>query len=223
MKKLAVFSISLLAVGIASIFSSCGKPPILKETEPQNNCSIRAATITVKGTVNPASSTVLISGDPVIPDKNGNFAGQVQLRKGNNRYMILAINGNKSVTTYLTINRTLTDEEKSVETKAAAEKAAADAEAKERANAGEAAFLKTPAEKLCAKHLNWTRDECTGVASHQVWIGMTYEMLKASRGLPDLNASPSNYGAGNIWQWCWSTYTPHCVYGGDNGIIIAYN
>jgi hypothetical protein len=99
---------------------------------------------------------------------------------------------------------------------------AAEAKAEAEAKAQEAAYSKTRAGRLCAKHPDWTRDDCERVANNRIWIGMTLEMLKANRGLPD-HANPSNYGNGTSWQWCWDDYTPSCFYGEGDGIITAYN
>jgi len=78
------------------------------------------------------------------------------------------------------------------------------------------------AGKIQRKHPNWTNEECINLANRQVWIGMTIEMLKYSRGKPN-HANPSNYGNGTEWQWCWDDYTPSCFYGKDNGVITSYN
>jgi beta-galactosidase/beta-glucuronidase len=75
--------------------------------------------------------------------------------------------------------------------------------------------------KLQKKHPEWTDEECMKVIDKKLWIGMSLEMLKYQRGIPD-RANPSNYGGGTKWQWCWDDYTPSCFYGKD-GIISAYN
>jgi len=75
--------------------------------------------------------------------------------------------------------------------------------------------------KLQKKHPDWTIEECIKVIDKKIWIGMSIEMLKYQRGLPDV-ANPSNYGNGTKWQWCWHDYTPSCFYG-KNGVITAYN
>jgi membrane protein implicated in regulation of membrane protease activity len=104
--------------------------------------------------------------------------------------------------------------------RAAEAKVAAEAEAEAKAQA--AAYSRSRAGKLCAKHLDWTRDDCESVAHDRIWIGMSLEMLEANRGRPN-SANPSNYGNGVSWQWCWDDYTPSCFYGGSDQIITAYN
>src|ERR1035441_5810580 len=226
-----------VAVGIAVLFSGCGKPPTITITEPQNDYSIKESIVAIKGRVIPAQSTVLISadkpiggGDQIIPDNNGNFVHLVQLpSEGKNQITITANDGGETVSSSLTIIRVFTDEDRAAAAKAAAEKAAADARAKAaaakaeaEAKAEEAAYSNSRAGRLCAKHPDWTRDDCESLANRRIWIGMTLEMLKTNRRRPD-HATPSNYGNGTSWQWCWDDYTPSCFYGEDDEINTAYN
>jgi hypothetical protein len=84
-------------------------------------------------------------------------------------------------------------------------------------------FYKTKAGRIYRKHPEWSLDDCRRLADNSVWIGMSLEMLKYKRGLPN-NANPSNYGNGVQWQWCWSDYTPSCFYDNNNdGLIDSYN
>lgn len=83
-------------------------------------------------------------------------------------------------------------------------------------------WLNSKAGKIKKKHPDWSREECELVLKNKIWIGMTLEMLKYERGNPN-SASPSNYGSGVRWQWCWDDYTPSCFYGGEDGIITSYN
>ena len=79
------------------------------------------------------------------------------------------------------------------------------------------------AAKILDKHPNWSRSDCESLVKKQVWVGMSYDMLKYSRGLPNI-ANPSDYGSGIQWQWCWTGYTPSCFYDrNDDGIIDSYN
>jgi hypothetical protein len=83
-------------------------------------------------------------------------------------------------------------------------------------------WLSSKAGKISRKHPEWSREDCEKIAAGQIWIGMKYEMLVYMWGKPN-SANPSNYGNGNRWQWCWHDYEPSCFYGGDDGIITAYN
>ena len=79
------------------------------------------------------------------------------------------------------------------------------------------------AKQICLDNPGWTKNECEKLADGKIWIGMSYEMLKYKRGLPD-SANPSNYGGGTEWQWCWLDYTPSCFYDTNNdGNIDSYN
>ncbi len=78
------------------------------------------------------------------------------------------------------------------------------------------------AGKIQKNHPEWSKEDCIMVAANVIWIGMTIDMLKTERGMPD-STNPSNYGNGVRWQWCWFNHHPSCFYGGDNGIITAYN
>jgi hypothetical protein len=83
-------------------------------------------------------------------------------------------------------------------------------------------WYKTKAGKINKKHPEWTKEECENIAAGKIWIGMHYKMLVYMWGKPDV-ANPSNYGRGTQWQWCWHDYNPSCFYGGDDGIVTAYN
>lgn len=84
-------------------------------------------------------------------------------------------------------------------------------------------FFKTKAGKIHKKHPEWSREACKRLANGEFWIGMSLDMLKYERGLPNA-ANPSDYGNGVQWQWCWDDWTPSCFYDNDNdGHIDSYN
>lgn len=79
------------------------------------------------------------------------------------------------------------------------------------------------ADQLRAQHPEWTDFDCERLANHRIWIGMTYDMLIAQRGKPNV-VNPSNYGSGVSYQYCWRNWTPSCFYDNDgDGKIDAYN
>lgn len=84
------------------------------------------------------------------------------------------------------------------------------------------AWEQSKAGKICKDNPEWDKSDCERLANNKIWVGMSLDMLKYKRGLPNV-ANPSNYGNGNEWQWCWWDYTPSCFYGGDDGIIESYN
>ena len=238
-KKINIIATASLVVVFAIIGGSmayASRTPTLSVTEPQNNYSLQAQSINIKGKVSPAKSTLRVNGSPVTIDSHGNFNYEVKLPKeGNNSIDITATNGGNQTNNILTVSRIFTEEEKAVKAKAEADaeaqkqveaaanaKAAQEAAAKQAAD--EAAYEKTPAGKLCTKYPNWTKDECQNVADKKYWIGMSYDMLVVSYGSKPDHANPSNYGGKTQWQWCWSGYTPSCFYDTDgDGLINSYN
>ncbi len=90
--------------------------------------------------------------------------------------------------------------------------------------AAQAAFDKSPAGKICKQHPSWSQEDCTRIANHKIWVGMSYEMLVLEYGRPN-HINPSNYGRGTQYQYCWDNYTPpNCFYDNNgDGIIDAYN
>jgi hypothetical protein len=83
-------------------------------------------------------------------------------------------------------------------------------------------FKNSKAGKIWAKHPEWSMGDCEKIALNMVWVGMTLEMLKYERGLPN-HVNKSDYGGGVKYQWCWTDESPSCFYGGVDGIITAYN
>lgn len=95
---------------------------------------------------------------------------------------------------------------------------------KKKAKEEAAALKKKYGKKAWAifeKH-GWDINTCKDIADHKYWIGMSLDMLVASRGRPD-NINRSNYGSGENYQYCWYDYTPSCFYAGPNKIVKSYN
>lgn len=89
--------------------------------------------------------------------------------------------------------------------------------------AKETAWNKSKAGRIYKKHPEWSRDDCEKLADGSIWIGMNYEMVVYLFGRPN-SKTPSNYGNGTSWQYCWYNYSPSCFYDQDNdGRIDAYN
>jgi hypothetical protein len=88
---------------------------------------------------------------------------------------------------------------------------------------GEWIIANPKAGRLKEKFPEWSKEDCENVARNRIWIGMSLDMLKAERGLP-VHVNVSDYGNGKQYQWCWEgDYTTHCFYGGEDGIVTAYN
>jgi len=226
----------IFSIAMIGYLQYLNRTPVLAITSPENNSSIQGQTIKFTGSVDPADSTVKIN-QTKIQVVNGSFEYTAQLPEEKNDFIVIASNSrseSSATSQKITINRTFTPEEIAAKEKAkaeaeakikaeqeAAEKAKAEADAKLKAE--QEAWEKTKAGQLCKKHPEWLKSECEDVANNRIWIGMTLDMLKVNRGLPD-SANPSNYGSGTQWQWCWFNYTPSCFYDNNNdGVIDSYN
>jgi hypothetical protein len=217
-------TIGLVAVciGLVALHVYLTRTPTLVISTPQDNASVQAHTVAIKGSVSPADAVLTINDTTIQPDSKGNFSYSAPLFNETNSITITAKNYGKVSTKTLSVTRVYSNQEKTdmaaATLKAQQDALAADAKAK----ADQLAYDNSPAGKLCKKHPEWTPDDCTGVAKHQYWIGMSLDMLKAEHGLPN-HSNPSDYGSGTHWQWCWDDITPSCFYGGDDMIITSYN
>lgn len=119
-----------LIFGIANAHAN--RAPKLAVTEPQNEATLQAKTVRVRGNVNPSSSKITINSKEVKPDKDGGFSYDQELNNESNIITVVATNGGKSQNQALTIKRTFTPEElaEREQQKAAAEQAQKDAAAK---------------------------------------------------------------------------------------------
>ena len=96
--------------------------------------------------------------------------------------VVIAVIGNLSSPTSKPSNVTppTAEDEKTFKAKEAAAAAA-----NKEADAKEAAFLKTPAGRICAKHAGWDRSTCEAIAKRQTIVGMTAEQVRLAWGKPD--------------------------------------
>lgn len=233
---MAVVLVIGLIAGIISFYQE--RAPSIKITEPQNDYSIQADSIVIKGKVDPKNSKLEILGPAVYSviqlQPNGEFSYQAKLNEEKNYFTFSATNNERTKTVSITINRIFTEEEKvklekqkaEAEAKRQAELAAqakAKAEVEAKAKAEQAAYERTKAGQLCVKHPDWSKQECQDVADNKYWIGMTWEMLEAVRGRAGASVNKSNYGSGDEYQACWMNYTPSCFYFKEDGIIYSYN
>ena len=86
----------------------------------------------------------------------------------------------------------------------------------------DAAFKKTKAGKIQAKHSDWTKEDCEKLARKEIWIGMSIDQVVYLRGRPN-SRNDSNYGTGNKYQYGWDGYNPQFFYCGEDAIVTAYN
>ncbi len=205
----------------------------------KNNDVIKLPQFEIKGSTLLESVTVKINGQNA-EVKNNQFSYTIDLKEGKNNVNIVATNTKSSIVNKetLVIVRELTEEEKAKieqekqakieQARQAAEQAAQAKKEQEEAQkakelAEQKAWEQSRAGKICKAHPEWSKIDCEKLADNKIWIGMTLDMLKYKRGLPD-SANPSNYGSGTEWQWCWSDYTPSCFYDkNDDGVIDSYN
>lgn len=213
----------LISIAVSVIFVSTGlfnmhrnRAPVISVSEPENNYSIQADKVLVKGNVNPSYSAFNINGIPIELDKDGNFSKEIRLKDENNTLAMHADNSGNGTDVSLAVKRIFTEEEI-----AAKKKAEEEAQAKAKAELDK--YYATPAGRICKAHPEWTKSDCEGLANGKIWIGMSYEMLKYRWGQPD-SINPSNYGSGIKYQYCWHDYNPSCFYDrNDDGLIDSYN
>lgn len=230
--------IALITIGLwiflGVMSAKANKMPIINIIEPNNNITMQGESVDIKGKIDPPKAELLINNQDVALDSKGNFNYKFALLNEANVVKIQAKNGGRISEMSLSINRTFTEEEKAeieikkkaqLEAQKKAEEAQKKAEAERIAKeqAEQKAWDNSKAGQICKKHQGWLKNECQSIADKKIWIGMSYEMLKAERGSPS-SANPSNYGRGTSWQWCWFNYTPSCFYdtNGD-GIVDSYN
>lgn len=227
--------ISFVVLGtIGGLFLySANRKPIVTITEPQNNLSIQANKITIKGIVEPSGAELKI-GNQLVSVNDGNFSYDVPLPNENNSIFITVRNGSSAENVSLIVKRIFTDEEKlAIENKkkddeakktALAEQAKKDKLAQDaKSLADKKAYEATKAGQICKNHPDWTRSDCQDLADKKIWVGMTYDMLIFQRGKPN-SINPSNYGGETRYQYCWHSNTPSCFYDNNNDDIMdAFN
>ncbi|TAL50096.1 hypothetical protein EPN81_03825 [Patescibacteria group bacterium] len=157
-------------------------------------------------------TSAFVNGQLVISKDDGSYSVPVNLDNPSTVISIVASNAFKKTSEQITIERDMTTEE------TAAAKALAD-----QLEAEQRAWDESEAGKICAKYPSLTNEECVDASIGRYSIGMKKLVLFIERGAPDYS-TPSNYGSGQQWQWCWTDYTPSCFYDrNDDGIIDSYN
>jgi len=233
-KKILVTGLTIiLFIVILSVGAYIGRAPSITITEPENNFSIQAERIVIKGIISPKDARVTFNSS-VLKTKDGVFTYDAELTGEKNNFIFTATNRDKDNSASVTIIRIFTPaelgeikwEKAKREVEKTKEEAARQAVIEARKKAEEVeqkVWEQTRAGQLCKKYPTWTKEECKKVADSKYWIGMTYNMLIELRGKPN-HANPSNYGSGTSWQWCWTYYTPSCFYDRNNDQIIdSYN
>ena len=222
-KILIIITLSVALFISFNIFILFAKQPEIIFLEPQDNKSVQAETIIIKGEIKPQNSIIKIN-NKIITKKKGSFSYTAKLPEENNQFNIVISNKNKIIQKTLIITRIFTPEE-IAEKERKKEEEEAKIRAEEERKAKELAeWEKTKAGQICKAHYRWSKTDCERVADGKIWVGMSYDMLVKVYGRKPNSANPSNYGSGTEWQWCWDHYTPSCFYdNNDDGLIDAYN
>lgn len=70
------------------------------------------------------------------------------------------------------------------------------------AEAENAAWLQTPAGKICTAHPGWTQAICTSISKQQISLGMTKEQVTLAIGSPDnVNTTTTVNGTRDQWVY----------------------
>lgn len=123
-KKRLIISVGIYLIlapfGIMFIYNS-NRMPVIAITEPQNNYSIQADKILVKGSIRPKNPHELKINGIDVNIKDGNFEKEVELKNENNTIIISARNNFKNATENIVVKRIFTTEEKAEMEKKAVE------------------------------------------------------------------------------------------------------
>lgn len=234
MQTLLILIIILIPVG--KLILSTPNPKIeLDNFDKKEILSIQADTFILKGKIEPENSIFSIDGNPTPLDDKGQFSYEFKLSDEINNFNLkasveekfsLIIPENIVTLENITIKRLFTEDEmlQIEQDKLEADKKKEQEEIARtmRQEKELEDYYKTKAGKICKENPTWSKDECQKLSDNKIWIGMHFNMLKYTRGLPN-SSNPSNYGSGTTWQWCWNDYTPNCFYGNDDGIVDSYN
>jgi hypothetical protein len=233
-KLIATFVLIAFGSAIFGIPVYQNRSPELTLTAPSNKDPLQVSQVTITGFVKPSSSVLTINNKPVPLGSNGAFSFEVPLPEEKNTFVFLMKNKDKYLQREMVIRRTFTGEELIEFTKKKAEEEARkqavleeqkklQEEQKAKREAEQKAWEASKAGKICKAHPEWSKTDCEGIADSMVWVGMSYDMLVYMWGKPS-HATPSNYGSGTQWQWCWLYNSPSCFYDKNNdGLVDSYN
>jgi len=182
------------------------------------------STTTISGTYYPDDAKFeATSGTGTVYLKtDGTFIFEGDLVGGENTFTFQLSNETGKDVAMVKIIKQLTEEEESQREIMFEEQKKMEEEKKAKELGEQKAWEQSKAGQICKAHPEWSKNDCERLANNEIWIGMSVNMLKYRRGLPN-SANPSNYGSGTQWQWCWYNYTPSCFYGGDDEIVESYN
>lgn len=223
-KQIATAVIGLFAVVSLVVISYKPPMPVITATDPIEEITSESSIVHINGTYSPTSAKFeATSGTGTVHLKNDRtFTFDGHLEGGENTFIFELSNETGKDTALVKVTRPLTEEEESQKQAELEAQKQIEEEKKAKALAEQKAWEQSKAGQICTAHPEWSETDCKKLADNKIWIGMSFEILKYKRGLPN-SANPSNYGSGTEWQWCWHDYTPSCFYGDDDGIIDSYN
>jgi hypothetical protein len=144
------------------------RAPSIIITEPENNFSVQANNIIIKGNVKPSSSSTVTVNGATLTFEGEKFEYNAKLNNENNQFVFIAENSKKQTQTTINIKRIFTEEEKVQREKEKAAKAAEE-EAKKQAAIDEEnkkkqeeadqkeAMMQDYAQRYCDKRKEWYR------------------------------------------------------------------
>ena len=110
-KLLATIGCAILLITLSAIHFSINSDPVITILEPDNNHSVQAQDIHIKGTVDPTSSEVSINNIAIEVQPDGSFTYNGKLVDEQNTFNIAATNNKGESQTQVMINRIFTEEE----------------------------------------------------------------------------------------------------------------
>lgn len=223
--KIAI--IALISVIVFFVFKKTSEVKFaLIFTNCKDNATISDTTFLLNGRFSPSKADLYLVLDTVqhkIATNKGFFEHKLSLINTENEFTFILKYKDSSLKRNIRLNRPRTWAEIAKEK---AKSAGIDNKVKLREKevfAEDKAWYNTKAGRIQKKHPDWSKEDCIRLSENRVWIGMHINMLKYKRGTPN-SATPSNYGNGTQWQWCWHDWTPSCFYDkDDDGLIDSYN
>ncbi len=111
-KVFKLLAVSLVISLLTLPLLGCGGTLTLTLDEPEDGAIVLTSFIILKGTVSDTKATVTVNDIKVVPDANtGEFQNRVDLSRGQNVIRVMAVRGNQTVITTVTIDYTPPDEQ----------------------------------------------------------------------------------------------------------------
>lgn len=122
-KGIAAVATVVVFVILGSVNAYAGRQPTITIAEPEDSTSVQTDAITVKGGIDPKSSTVTVQGNKVTVNDKGEFSYEAKLRDESNSIAVEAKNGRRSAKKTISVTRIFTEDEKAERERLAQENA----------------------------------------------------------------------------------------------------